>query len=183
MFTTLYSGFVLWFAEKTSVAYNADRKRRPRGAPTIEALGVLVFAVVMGMSSLNILVESARRFLTSSAAEAPTLDLFSGMVAACTILLKLALWTLCACTVRRVGEAAEGASAVAAYLDDHRNDVATNRVAVVALAIASEYNTYWWLDPLGAAIIALIIVSAWIGTSVEQFGPYRTASPSLTHNP
>ena len=44
---------------------------------------------------------------------------------------------------------------------NHRNDVVSNSVGVVALVIAAKDTALWWCDPLGAMVIAVIIASAW----------------------
>lgn len=54
-----------------------------------------------------------------------------------------------------------------ALAEDHLNDVLSNTAAVVTAAIA--YNTSaWWLDPVGAVLISILIISRWGDIISEQ---------------
>jgi divalent metal cation (Fe/Co/Zn/Cd) transporter len=49
---------------------------------------------------------------------------------------------------------------------DHRNDVIFNTTGVILSIVAA--NTYWWLDPTGAILIAIVIFRSWILTAREH---------------
>lgn len=56
---------------------------------------------------------------------------------------------------------------VAALAEDHFNDVLSNVGAIITVAIAT-HSVYWWVDPLGAIIISLIIIYRWVEIINEQ---------------
>jgi len=66
-----------------------------------------------------------------------------------------------------------------ALAQDHRNDLVLNIFGIVA-AVVGHY-VYWWLDPAGAIIIALIILRSWGSTAFEQMGLLvgKSASPTF----
>uniref|UniRef100_A0A7N2LL88 Cation efflux protein cytoplasmic domain-containing protein n=1 Tax=Quercus lobata TaxID=97700 RepID=A0A7N2LL88_QUELO len=66
-----------------------------------------------------------------------------------------------------------------AYAQDHFFDVITNSVGLVAAVLAIRY--YWWIDPIGAIIIALYIMNTWTKTVIENVWSLigRTAPPEF----
>jgi len=62
---------------------------------------------------------------------------------------------------------------------DHRNDVVLNTFGI-AIAVLGYY-VYWWVDSVGAILIALIILRSWSITAYEQIGLLvgKTASPTF----
>lgn len=78
------------------------------------------------------------------------------------IVLKFALWVYCI----RLNETAKS-DMLDALAEDHLNDVISNTAAIVTAAVA--FNTpYWWMDPGGAILISVIIISRWISIIYEQ---------------
>lgn len=54
-------------------------------------------------------------------------------------------------------------------LQDHYFDVVTNVIGLAAV-LADKY--YWWLDPLGAVILAIYTITNWSGTLKENAGSF-----------
>ncbi len=78
------------------------------------------------------------------------------------IFLKLFLWIYC----QRISVELKS-DMVGALAEDHFNDVLSNSAAIITAAIA--YNTsYWWMDPVGAVLISLVIIYRWGGIMAEQ---------------
>lgn len=44
----------------------------------------------------------------------------------------------------------------------------SNTAAIVTIAIASSVRDAWWVDPVGAILISLVIIYRWIGIINEQ---------------
>jgi divalent metal cation (Fe/Co/Zn/Cd) transporter len=73
------------------------------------------------------------------------------------ILLKLVLWIYC---LRLNASASLSSDTVAALAEDHFNDVLSNGAAIITASIA--FNTIaWWVDPVGAILISLVIIYRW----------------------
>jgi divalent metal cation (Fe/Co/Zn/Cd) transporter len=73
------------------------------------------------------------------------------------IVLKLLLWIYC---LRINASAALSSDTVAALAEDHFNDVLSNSAAIITASIA--FNTIaWWVDPVGAILISLVIIYRW----------------------
>ena len=56
---------------------------------------------------------------------------------------------------------------VAALAEDHLNDVFSNIGAVAGVAIAT-LTIAWWMDPVGAVLISIVIIYRWIFVIAEQ---------------
>ncbi|RLN86547.1 hypothetical protein BBJ28_00001504 [Nothophytophthora sp. Chile5] len=53
-------------------------------------------------------------------------------------------------------------------LQDHRNDVFSNTIAVGAAFASHWHSSLWYLDSIGAIIISLYIAISWLATGKEQ---------------
>eukprot|EP00658_Telonema_sp_P-2_P056564 TRINITY_DN45022_c0_g1_i2.p1 TRINITY_DN45022_c0_g1~~TRINITY_DN45022_c0_g1_i2.p1 ORF type:complete len:293 (+),score=88.26 TRINITY_DN45022_c0_g1_i2:45-923(+) len=137
----------------------------PQGKTRMEPIGTMLFACIMGISSLQIVIEALKRVIQGLTGSEPEVDagyiVYSILVL--TVVLKAALWVYCA----RVAEA-EGSSAVEAYAQDHKNDILTNLVGVIAVVLAANWQTLWLADPLGGTAIASYIIFTWAETGYEQ---------------
>lgn len=91
-----------------------------------------------------------------------------GTVIVAKSLLLLLCWSL------------RGASdSAAALAQDHRNDVVTNSVTIIVLALLGRYPSVWWLDPATAMVLGLLILVTWTMTGkghVQQLSG-RVATP------
>ena len=158
----LISGLVLFLAQRAVEKF--DVYKYPEGRSRIEPLGVVIFAAVMGMSSLQIIVESVKRAV-SIAADGPQLEVGPGVIA---ILVSTIVSKLGASLVCRAVAARHKSVACEAYAQDHRNDVLTNLVGVVAVILASFFpSALAQADPLGAIAIAAWIIYSWMKTALE----------------
>ena len=157
----LVSGAVLFLTQRAM--RRADPYKYPEGKARLEPLGVVIFAVVMGMSSLQIILEAVRR-LIDIVTKGPTLKLD---VATLTILLSTILLKVLAMLLCRWVAARQASPSVDAYAQDHRNDV-LNSVGVVAILLAAWQPITATLDPIGAILIALWIIASWMTTAMEQ---------------
>jgi len=44
---------------------------------------------------------------------------------------------------------------------DHRNDLFVNGFGLAASIIASKIPKVWWIDPVGALVVAILIMFSW----------------------
>lgn len=53
-------------------------------------------------------------------------------------------------------------------IQDHYFDVVTNIVGLVAAVLGDKF--YWWIDPVGALILAIHTITNWSRTVMENAG-------------
>ncbi|KAE8646870.1 metal tolerance protein 10-like [Cucumis sativus] len=163
----LLSGFILWFTA------NAMRKpnqyRYPIGKNRMQPVGIVVFASVMATLGIQILLESARELISEVQPDRDPdkVKWMVGIMAAVTV-VKFFLTIYC----RRFAN-----EIIRAYAQDHFFDVITNSIGLATALLAIKF--YWWLDPLGAILIALYTISNWSKTVMENVWSLigRTAPP------
>ncbi|URE46232.1 Metal tolerance protein [Musa troglodytarum] len=154
----LLSGFILWF---TSYAMKKpNHYRYPIGKNRMQPVGIIVFASVMGTLGLQVLLESGRQLISK---EHPTFDRqkmiwMVGSMASVTI-VKFILMLYCRSFNNQI---------VRAYAQDHFFDVMTNSIGLASSLLAVKF--YWWMDPVGAILIALYTIGTWAKTVVENVG-------------
>ncbi|CAL9016504.1 unnamed protein product [Prunus brigantina] len=152
----LLSGFILWFTS------NAMRKpnqyRYPIGKNRMQPVGIVVFASVMATLGLQILFESGRQLLTRAEPDRdPVKEKWMiGIMVSATV-VKFVLMAYC----RRFKN-----EIVRAYAQDHLFDVITNGIGLASAVLAIRF--YWWIDPVGAIIIALYTMGNWAKTVMEN---------------
>lgn len=154
----LLSGSTLVITHR--LAKKKDAFLYPQGKSRMEPIGVFAFAIIMMLSSLQILIEAVRRLISR-----PDIDLgpFTLAILIFTILGKAMASWYC----RKVAKEYRSISAEA-FADDHRNDVLTNTVGVGAVVGAVYVSSLWFLDSTGAICIALYIIVNWLQTGFEQ---------------
>lgn len=54
------------------------------------------------------------------------------------------------------------------FPQDHYFDVVTNVVGLAAAVLGDRF--YWWIDPIGAIVLAVYTISNWSGTVWENAG-------------
>lgn len=167
----LLSGTVLVITHR--IMNKSDTFRYPQGKSRMEPIGVFSFAIIMMLSSMQIMIEAIRRLVSRPEIE---LGVFTLSILSFTILSKAFMCWYC----RKVSLIYKS-SAAAAYADDHRNDVLTNLVGIGSAVLAVYIPRVWFLDSTGAICIALYIIFGWMQTGREQFGflTGRGASPML----
>ncbi|XAR67515.1 hypothetical protein NMG60_11002295 [Bertholletia excelsa] len=165
----LLSGFILWF---TAHAMNRPNKYRyPIGKRRMQPVGIIVFASVMATLGFQIIFESGRQLVTKTG---PHMDnreerWMIGIMVSVT-LVKFALMLYC----RRFKN-----EIVRAYAQDHFFDVVTNSVGLATAVLAVRF--YWWIDPVGAIVIAIYTICTWAKTVLENVHSLigRTAAPDF----
>ncbi|RDA88651.1 hypothetical protein CP532_4030 [Ophiocordyceps camponoti-leonardi (nom. inval.)] len=136
---------------------NALRRRFPVGRRRLEPVGILVFSIIMIISFLQILRESVSRLMPPHREpEALGVVAISTMVA--TIVIKGAIGVACR-PVR--------SPKVQALVQDCKTDVVFNSLSLLFPLIGYRAGV-WWLDPVGAGLLALFIVYDWGCTSFDN---------------
>uniref|UniRef100_A0ACD5VCE2 Uncharacterized protein n=1 Tax=Avena sativa TaxID=4498 RepID=A0ACD5VCE2_AVESA len=154
----LLSGFILWF---TAHAMKKPNKYSyPIGKRRMQPVGIVVFASVMGCLGFQVLIESGRELVTQ---EHTKFDTYKEMWMVGSMLsvaiVKFFLMLYCRTFKNEI---------VRAYAQDHFFDVITNSVGLVSALLAVRFH--WWMDPVGAILIALYTITTWARTVLENVG-------------
>ncbi|KAF3653839.1 Metal tolerance protein 3 [Capsicum annuum] len=153
----LMAGGILWLSHLSMK--NINIYKYPIGKLRVQPVGIIIFAAVMATLGFQVLIQAVEKLLENKSPEKMTSDqlvwLYGIMITA--TMIKLALWLYCR---------SSGNSIVRAYAKDHYFDVVTNVVGLVAAVLGDKF--YWWIDPVGAIILALYTITNWSGTVLEN---------------
>ncbi|KAE8125318.1 hypothetical protein FH972_020142 [Carpinus fangiana] len=153
----LMAGAILWFTHLSMKTINIYKY--PIGKLRMQPVGIIIFAAVMATLGFQVLVQAVEQLIKDEPSEKMTSEqlvwLYAIMLTATGV--KLALWFYCR---------SSGNTIVRAYAKDHYFDVVTNIVGLVAAVLGDEF--YWWIDPIGAIILALYTILNWSGTVQEN---------------
>ncbi|XP_045821652.1 metal tolerance protein 4-like [Trifolium pratense] len=153
----LMAGGILWF---THIAMkNINIYQYPIGKLRVQPVGIIVFAAVMATLGFQVLFTAVKQLIENSPGEKMTAEqliwLYSIMIFATVV--KLILWFYCRSSGNKI---------VRAYADDHHFDVVTNVVGLVAAILGDKF--YWWIDPVGAILLAIYTITNWSRTVMEN---------------
>ena len=151
----LFTGVVLFLTERFMRPSRRDHYTYPVGKRRMEPVAIVVCAAVMGTASLQLIVESAQSIVKGDAD--PDLNALSGSIMGLAVVTKLGLFLIC----RRIRTPSVQALAL-----DHRNDTASNMVAILFGLLGTHVKP--WLDPVGAMLIAVYIIWNWVRAGREQ---------------
>ncbi|KAK2983410.1 hypothetical protein RJ640_002405 [Escallonia rubra] len=153
----LMAGGILWFTHLSMK--NINIYKYPIGKLRVQPVGIIVFAAIMATLGFQVLVQAIEELIKDKASEKMTSD---QLIWLCTIMItatvvKLALWLYCR---------SSGSDIVRAYAKDHYFDVITNVVGLVAAILGDKF--LWWIDPVGAIVLAIYTITNWSGTVYEN---------------
>lgn len=142
---------------------NVDPYKFPYGKKRLEPAGIMIFSCVMAMVSIQIVTLSVQRINSglNGDVQKVQVDLTPILVVVGAVIAKLSLAVYCAYSN-------DGNGSVSALAQDHRNDVCTKGLSVIAGAIATYYSNLWWIDPAGAITLSCYIFYTWVNTGREQ---------------
>ncbi|CAL0334759.1 unnamed protein product [Lupinus luteus] len=153
----LMAGGILWF---THVAMkNINIYQYPIGKLRVQPVGIIIFAAVMATLGFQVLITALEQLIENNPPERMTNEqliwLYAIMLTATVV--KFILWLYCRSSGNKI---------VRAYADDHHFDVVTNVVGLVAAVLGDKF--YWWIDPVGAILLALYTIINWSRTVMEN---------------
>ncbi|XP_076948080.1 metal tolerance protein 4-like [Bidens hawaiensis] len=142
----LMAGGILWFTHLSMQSINLYKY--PIGKLRVQPVGIIIFAAIMATLGFQVLIQAVEQLVENKPAEKMSslqlLWLYIIMLTA--TIVKLVLWLYCR---------SSGNEIVRAYAKDHYFDVVTNVVGLVAAVLGDRF--YWWIDPVGAIILAVDI--------------------------
>jgi divalent metal cation (Fe/Co/Zn/Cd) transporter len=137
-----------------------DPRKFPSGRARISTAGNIVFSFIMFSVSMILIVLSCTDIARGS--EKETNDFHYPAVIAVSIAFatKLGLFFFC-------WPLKDTYSQVGILWQDHRNDLFINGFGILTSVGGSKLK--WWIDPMGAIVLSVLIVYLWLGTAYEEF--------------
>ncbi|KAJ4287658.1 hypothetical protein N0V90_012361 [Kalmusia sp. IMI 367209] len=129
----------------------------PVGRTRIETIGIIMFCCLMTTVAIQLIVESGRA-LGEGASEHEQLHIVPIIFVGVAIFCKGSLCIYCF-FLRRY-------PAVHVFFVDHRNDIIVNGFGLTMSIIGSRVA--WYLDPLGAILIGVLILVSWAANAFEH---------------
>jgi cation diffusion facilitator family transporter len=158
----LMTQFVLGLAMKYMSEHN---EKYPVGRSRLEALAVLACSGIMFVTSIEVIQYAAQDLVEGFGGNKPTLNIgaVDYIILSAAVTAKALLYMYC----NYLGNL-ENSDSMYALAEDHINDVVSNSVTIVAVSIAMEIKSVWWLDGIMAIVISLVIIIRWSMLIVEQ---------------
>ncbi|KAF8172692.1 CDF-like metal transporter [Pholiota molesta] len=148
---------LFWLHRK---AERLDGNKWPVGGSRLETIGNIVYGFLMGSVNLVVIVESAHTLLSKKGDALAPFHLPSIIAVAAALAVKGVLF-LYSYSLRK------SSSQVQVLWQDHRNDLWINGFGILMSCGGSKLR--WYLDPVGAIIIALGVIISWGRTVYQEF--------------
>ncbi|KAK0392122.1 hypothetical protein NLU13_1620 [Sarocladium strictum] len=135
-----------------------DPRRFPAGKARLETVGNIIFCFLMISVSLIIIAFAAQELATSD--EAKKFHLPSVIAVCVAFFTKFALFLYCWAIKDKYSQ-------VNILWQDHRNDLFVNSFGI--LTSVGGAKLVWWIDPMGAIILSVVISTIWLRTAIAEF--------------
>lgn len=125
-----------------------------QGKARMATVGNIVFSFIMMSVSLILIVESIRSIASHNSSDDSDLTTFhvpAIVAVAVAFFVKLGLFLYC-WGLRQYSQ-------VRILWEDHRNDLFINGFGIMTSVLGSKI--VWWIDPMGATILAILIIGLW----------------------
>lgn len=137
-----------------------DPRKFPAGKARLETAGNIVFCFLMTAVSFILIAFSARELSEGSDSETSDFHLASVIAVAVAFCTKLTLFLYC-------WALKDTYSQIRILWEDHRNDLFINGFGILTSVGGSKLR--WWIDPMGAIILSVLIASLWLHTAWGEF--------------
>ncbi|PFH49680.1 hypothetical protein AMATHDRAFT_62651 [Amanita thiersii Skay4041] len=148
---------LFWLHRK---AQKLDVNKWPVGGARLETIGNIVYGFLMGAVNLVVIVESIRALIAKQNDDLQSFHLPSIIAVSAALGVKLILFIFTFSLRHK-------SSQVQVLWEDHRNDLWINGFGILMSTGGSKLR--WYLDPMGAIIIALGVTISWTRTIYGQF--------------
>ncbi|CDW98470.1 hypothetical protein [Sporisorium scitamineum] len=146
-----------WLHRKSE---QVDERKWPIGGSRFEPIGNITYAALMGMVSAILVVESIKELATHDGDRELHI---ASLIAVGVAFVTKALLAIYCFGLRKYS------SQVEVLYQDHRNDLFINGFGIFTSAAGATIAG--WIDPAGALIISLAIITSWTRTA---FGEFKT---------
>lgn len=137
-----------------------DPNRFPSGKARLETVGNIVFCFLMTAVSFILIAFSIRALVEGSEKETTEFHLPSVIAVTIAFATKFGLFLYCWALKDKYSQ-------VRILWSDHRNDLLVNGFGILTSVGGSKLR--WWVDPMGAIIISVIITGLWLHTAFCEF--------------
>lgn len=160
----LVSQGVLALAENYMGKHHPDY---PVGRSRLEALSVIGCAFIMTVASIEVVQYSLVDLYNGFSGDIPELNITYELyiILGIGVVLKMLLFFYCNFIQKQL---VNGKDMVEALAEDHLNDVISNSMALLTASLAYYLPNSWWMDPIGAILISVVIIYRWCSIINEQ---------------
>ncbi|KAL1963550.1 hypothetical protein VTN77DRAFT_7995 [Rasamsonia byssochlamydoides] len=137
-----------------------DPRRFPAGKARIETAGNICFCFLMTSVSFILIAFSVRELSVGHESETSAFHLPSVVAVIVAFSTKLALFLYCWALRNQFSQ-------VRILWEDHRNDLLINGFGILTSVGGSKLR--WWIDPMGAVILSVLISILWLRTAYSEF--------------
>lgn len=137
-----------------------DPRKFPAGKARIETAGNICFCFLMTAVSFIIIAFSIRELVAGSETLTTDFHLPSIIAISVAFVTKLCLFTYCFALRDQVSQ-------IRILWEDHRNDLIINGCGLMTSILGSKVR--WWIDPMGAVILSLLISGLWLHSAYGEF--------------
>ncbi|KAL4917621.1 hypothetical protein BDW62DRAFT_211123 [Aspergillus aurantiobrunneus] len=152
------SNLTLLLCNKT--VNRVDPRKFPAGKARIETAGNIGFCFLMTAVSILLIAFSIRDLAAGSDSETGKFHLPSVIAVVVAFSTKFALFAYCFALRNQVSQ-------IRILWEDHRNDLLINGFGILTSVGGSKLR--WWIDPMGAIIISVLISCLWLHTAYHEF--------------
>ncbi|KAH6889992.1 hypothetical protein B0T10DRAFT_44565 [Thelonectria olida] len=135
-----------------------DPRRFPAGKARLETVGNIAFCFIMVSVSLIIIAFACQELAQAEGAKEFHLPSVISVCAA--FATKFSLWLYCWALKDKYSQ-------VMILWQDHRNDLFINGFGVLTSVGGSKL--LWWIDPMGAIMLSVLISGLWLRTAFAEF--------------
>ncbi|KAL4942341.1 hypothetical protein BDV06DRAFT_192402 [Aspergillus oleicola] len=152
------SNLTLLLCNKT--VNRVDPRKFPAGKARIETAGNIGFCFLMTAVSFILIAFSIRDLVGGSDSETAEFHLPSVIAVVVAFSTKFALFLYCFALRNQVSQ-------IRILWEDHRNDLFINGFGILTSVGGSKLR--WWIDPMGAIILSVLISCLWLHTAYHEF--------------
>jgi cation diffusion facilitator family transporter len=139
---------------------SVDPSRFPSGKARLETVGNIVFCFIMTAVSFILIAFSARQLSVGSEDGTNLFHLPSVIAVVVAFTTKLTLFLYC-------WALKDTYSQINILWQDHRNDLLINSFGILTSVGGSKL--VWWIDPMGAILLSLLVSAIWLRTAFSEF--------------
>lgn len=137
-----------------------DARKFPAGKARIETAGNICFCFLMTAVSFILIAFSIRELVEGSTEETLGFHFPSVIAVSIAFATKFVLFAYCWTLKNQYSQ-------VRILWEDHRNDLLINGFGILTSVGGSKLR--WWIDPMGALILSVLIVVLWLKTAYSEF--------------
>ncbi|KAI9698166.1 MAG: hypothetical protein M1836_004168 [Candelina mexicana] len=165
LFTTMADAIFDPLSNVTLIACNhavksVDPRKFPSGKARIETAGNIFFCFLMTTVSFILIVLSARQVAEGSTSETTRLHIPAIIAVGVAFITKFALFCYCWALRNKYSQ-------IRILWEDHRNDLFINGFGLLTSIGGSKLK--WYIDPIGAIVLSLLISTLWLRTAYSEF--------------